>query len=103
MKLYRDFMTQEEIDREYDIESALDMGPYIKWLVEGSAQARADLECHLDVRFGPTLDETVDIFPARSPDAPVLVFIHGGWWRLLSSKEVSLVARDRCPMTSRSS
>lgn len=93
MKLYRDFTTQEEIDREYDIESVLDMPPYIKWLVEGSAQARADLECQLGVRFGPTLDETVDIFPARRPDAPVLVFIHGGWWRLLSSKEVSLVAR----------
>ena len=93
MKLYGDFTTQEEIDREYDIESALDMPPYIKWLVEGSAQAREDLDCDLDVRFGPTLDETVDIFPARHSAAPVLVFIHGGWWRLLSSKEVSLVAR----------
>lgn len=92
MKLYADFTTQEEIDQQYDIESALDMPPYIKWLVEGSAQAREDLDCELDVRFGPTLDETVDIFPALRPGAPVLVFIHGGWWRLLSSKEVSLVA-----------
>ena len=93
MKLYGDFTTQEEIDRQYDIESVLDMPPYIQWLVEGSAKARADLDCELDVPFGPTLDETIDIFPASRPGAPILVFIHGGWWRLLTSKEVSLVAR----------
>ena len=81
MKLYGDFTTQEEIDREYDIASALDMPAYRKWLLESSAQAREDLECHLNVRFGPTLDETIDIFPARRTDAPVLVFIHGGWWQ----------------------
>lgn len=93
MKLYGDFTTQEEIDREYDIASVLDMPAYRKWLRESSAQAREDLECHLDVRFGPTLDETIDIFPAGRSNAPVLVFIHGGWWHLLSSKAVSFVAR----------
>lgn len=93
MTLYRHFTKQEEIDLEYDLESALDMPPYISWFVNNSAKAREDLECKLDQRFGPTLDETVDIFPARRPGAPVLVFIHGGWWRLLSSKEFSLIAR----------
>ena len=94
MKLYRDFTTQEEIDAQYNFELVFDLAPYIQWLVEGSAQARDELECRLDVRFGPTLDETIDIFPARRPDAPVLVFIHGGWWHLpVSSKVFSLVAR----------
>ena len=91
--LYRQFSTQEEIDAEYDLESVLDMQPYIEWFINGSAQARADLQGHFDVRFGPTLDETLDIFPASTPNAPVLIFIHGGWWRSLSSKEFSLVAR----------
>jgi arylformamidase len=45
------------------------------------------------VRFGPTVEETVDIFPAAEPDAAILVFIHGGYWRRLSSKEFSFVAR----------
>lgn len=94
MALYRNFNSQEEIDREYNIENAVgDMRPYIEWFVGGSARARAELACALDVRFGPTLDETLDIFPARRPDAPVLLFIHGGYWRILSSKEFSLVAR----------
>ncbi|MGE0859784.1 MAG: alpha/beta hydrolase [Gammaproteobacteria bacterium] len=94
MKLYRQFTTQEEIDQQYNIEVAVgDMRPYVEWFVNGSARARDELECVLDVPFGPTRDETLDIFPAAEPDAPVLVFIHGGYWRILSNKEFSLVAR----------
>lgn len=94
MHLYRQFTTQEEIDREYNIDLAVgDMKPYVEWFIGGSARARAELPCTLDVRFGPTLDETLDIFPARTPNAPVLLFVHGGYWRILSSKEFSLVAR----------
>ena len=94
MKLYRDFVSQEAIDSEYNIELAVgDMGPYVEWFVAGSARARAELPCVLDLPFGPTRDETLDIFPARKPNAPVLLFVHGGYWRTLSSKEFSLVAR----------
>ncbi len=94
MKLYRDFVSQEAIDSEYNIELAVgDMGPYVEWFVGGSARARAELPCVLDLPFGPTRDETLDIFPARKPNAPVLLFVHGGYWRTLSSKEFSLVAR----------
>lgn len=94
MKLYRDFTSQEEIDQQYNIEVAVgDMRPYVEWFVGGSARARAELDCILDVPFGPTRDETLDIFPAATPDAPVLLFVHGGYWRILSSKEFSLVAR----------
>jgi len=92
--LYRNFSTQEEIDREYNVEAAApDFAAVARFFIDGSAQARADLDGALDQRFGPTLAEYVDIFPAASPGAPVLVFIHGGYWRLLSAKEFSLVAR----------
>ena len=30
--------------------------------------------------YGPTTREMIDLFDAR-PDAPLAVFIHGGWWR----------------------
>ncbi len=94
MKLYRDFTSQEEIDQEYNVEALVpDMGRYIELFIGGSEKARRELECVLDVRFGPTLDETVDVFPANRPGAPILVFIHGGYWRILSSKEFNLVAR----------
>ena len=60
--------------------------------------ARATLRCVLDVPYGPTLEETLDIFPADTPNAPVFVFIHGGYWRALSSKDFSGVALGLQPL-----
>ena len=34
-----------------------------------------------DVRYGDGAGETLDIFPSPHANAPVLVFIHGGYWR----------------------
>ncbi|HEY8976583.1 MAG TPA: alpha/beta hydrolase [Burkholderiaceae bacterium] len=34
-----------------------------------------------DVRYGPGEGETIDVYPTPAADAPVLVFIHGGYWR----------------------
>lgn len=98
MKLYRDFETQEAIDEEYNVELMVpDLKPYFELFVGGSEAARHELDCVTDLRFGPTLDETLDIFPAAAPGAPVVVFVHGGYWRRLSSKEFSLVARGLVP------
>ena len=60
--------------------------------MERAQHARATLRCTLDIPFGPTLHETLDIFPAAQANAPVFVFIHGGYWRALTSKEFSGVA-----------
>ena len=68
MKLYRDFTSQEEIDREYNVEAMVpDLRPYLELFVGGSERARRELECVFDVRVGPTVDETVDVFPAKQP------------------------------------
>ncbi|MEQ8967846.1 MAG: alpha/beta hydrolase [Azospirillaceae bacterium] len=94
MRLYRDFASQEEIDREYDVESAVpDFPRYADVFVTESERARRELDAVLDVPFGPTRAEHLDIYPAAEPGAPVFVFIHGGYWRILSSKEFALVAR----------
>jgi arylformamidase len=94
MMLYRQFATQEEIDKEYDVEKSVsDFQRYAEFNINESKKARDELECLLDVPFGPTVEETLDIFPAQDPDAPILVFIHGGYWRSNSSKEFSWVAR----------
>jgi arylformamidase len=92
--LYRGFATQAEIDREYDVETMVpDFRPYAQHFIEESARARAELTARLDLRFGPTRDEYLDFFPADRAPAALLVFIHGGYWRMLSAKEFSLVAR----------
>lgn len=93
MNLYRDFTSQEEIDLEYNLSlSVPDINTWLAWYKEKSVAARKTLACKLDVHFGPTVDETVDIFPAKQKNAPVLVFIHGGYWVRCSSKDFSFVA-----------
>ena len=47
--------------------------------------------------YGAGLGETLDIFPAAQDGAPVLIYIHGGYWRMLSSKEFSCVALGPVP------
>lgn len=91
--LYRHFTTQTEIDAQYDVERSVpDFTVYARHYVDESRLARHRLRCALDVPYGPTRDETLDIFPAASPGAPVFVFVHGGYWRMLTSKEFSCVA-----------
>ncbi len=93
MSLYRDFPTQESIDAEYEIERTVpDMAPYARFFVEESQRVCDALRPVQGVPFGPTVDEYLDIFPAGRPGAPVLVFIHGGYWRAFSNREFNLVA-----------
>lgn len=90
--LYRDFETQEAIDQEYDVESIHpDFDAVVTRFLDLSQAARAHPGAQFDVRFGPTLDEHVDVYPADGPSGrPVLLFVHGGYWRILSSKEFAL-------------
>lgn len=91
--LYRNFATSEQIDAEYDMSLVIgDPSEYFAFYINESAAARERLAGELDVPFGPTIEETLDIFPAANPAAPIVVFIHGGYWRRLSAKEFSYVA-----------
>lgn len=95
MNLYRDFTSQEEIDKQYDIGAATPgRESFIQRAVTESEKTRRKLNCKLDIHYGPSLDETLDIFPAQQADPPVLVFIHGGYWRALTSKEFSFIANS---------
>jgi arylformamidase len=59
-----------------------------------SASARQTHKCHLDVSYGASgACETLDVFPAEGKrPAPVMVFIHGGYWRSLDKSDHSFVA-----------
>ena len=46
-----------------------------------SARAKANLEWREDVRYGAEPRQTLDLFPARAAASPLLIFIHGGYWR----------------------
>lgn len=65
---------------------------YLKRWAEDSAQVRREHACVLDLPYGSGATETLDVFPAAGRDAPVLVYIHGGWWRSLDKSDGSFMA-----------
>jgi arylformamidase len=76
-------------------------GAVIAGWQEASARARATLPCELDIAYGDSPTERLDVFmPGESAirgSAPVLLFIHGGWWRALDKADHSFVATDLAP------
>lgn len=92
--LYRDFATQEELDEQYNVRKAVpDHESRTKFYVEWSNEAREQFDCQLNVPFGPTVAEHLDIFPTPQSSSPILIFIHGGYWHSFSSKEFAFVAK----------
>jgi arylformamidase len=64
-----------------------------------SKLARTQPGARLDLRYGDGERELLDLFPpTRRTDgpAPVLVHIHGGYWRALSKSDQSFVAPAFC-------
>lgn len=91
MSLYRDFRSQEEIDANYRTDIGLDLPSLIRRYAAESARLREKLPCRIGLKYGPTRAESLDFFPGR-PGGPVLVFIHGGYWRLGSAADFDLLA-----------
>ena len=97
--LYRNFDTQAQIDAQYNASLTVENpGAQLQHYLDQAGRARQQLPCVLDVPFGPSRAETLDIFPANATGAPVFVFIHGGYWRALSSKDFSGVALGLQPL-----
>ena len=67
-----------------------------RWRAD-SAAWRAASDCLPDVRYGPHPDETCDVFRPAATKAPVHIFIHGGYWYTMTSKEFSFVAKGLVP------
>ena len=57
-----------------------------------SERVRATQACTLDIPYGPSAGQRLDVFPAKRPGAPVVVFIHGGYWRSMDKKEHAFLA-----------
>ncbi|MBM3398820.1 MAG: alpha/beta hydrolase [Betaproteobacteria bacterium] len=80
-------------DRMYNNRALVpDFADHFAQWQNASVQARAQLQCLLDVPYGEGLGETLDIFPAQDANAPVVIFIHGGYWRSLDKSDHSFVA-----------
>ncbi|MSO74843.1 MAG: alpha/beta hydrolase [Alphaproteobacteria bacterium] len=96
-KIYRDY-TKEALDTQYNNRRRYPQFlSYFENWTKWSAVTRASLPCQIDVAYGSSSRETLDIFPAETPNAPIQVFIHGGYWYSLDKSHNSFVAEGFRP------
>jgi arylformamidase len=75
-------MSRAELDAAYNNRAAVtgytDIAARRK---ERSERVRRARRFHGDLRYGEGERERLDFFPADAADAPILAFIHGGYWQ----------------------
>jgi arylformamidase len=86
----------ERLEREYSPSSCVPaIGPFIDAYRSRSARAHATLP-HVRLPYGEPAQEGVDLFPAGA-GAPLLVFVHGGYWQELSARDSAFGAGQCVP------
>jgi arylformamidase len=91
--------SREELDELYETARRVpDVGDFVARFEARSEAARQQLPCRLDVAYGEHPRERLDVFGAASPDAPVLLFFHGGYWRASTKERYSYVAQGVVPL-----
>lgn len=93
------FMTRDERDLAYNNSAAAPDSPAIQTArAEVSAAFRAAHPAKLDLPYGASERSKWDLFPSAEPNAPCLVFIHGGYWQRGSRDVVSAMAKGVRPL-----
>jgi arylformamidase len=76
-----------DYEKEYDNRGRVPEHPQIfeRWERDAAAYRAASPGAELGLKYGPAPRQTIDILPAKNDDAstPLMLFIHGGWWRSL--------------------
>ncbi|RYZ08780.1 MAG: alpha/beta hydrolase [Comamonadaceae bacterium] len=87
------YANQEEVDRDYNPRlRAIDLEGVLGHYRQQSEAARRALPYRAGIAYGPTRAETLDIVPAERPDAPVFLYLHGGYWRANAARDFSHMA-----------
>ena len=84
----------QAIEAQYNVRAAIPEHPRIfdAWAVQ-SRTCRDRGHAVLDLAYGGTAAETLDLFTAAGPDAPLQAFIHGGYWQSRDKAEFSFLAQ----------
>lgn len=92
--IFRDY-DREGLEAQFTLDGVANLDQLMARRLRAAAVAREEFACELKVPYGDRPAATVDIFPARG--APILVFIHGGFWRSLDAATFSFLARGFVP------
>jgi arylformamidase len=91
--IYRS-MDRATLDAAYDNTGAVaDVQDYRQRWWDTSAAIRAEKQSKLDLRYGERPRATLDYFPSGAKNAPLFVFIHGGYWQRNEKERFSFVSQ----------
>lgn len=92
-------LTQRERDAAYNNMGAVaDAAALIEARNRASEAFRAAHAAHLDLPYGPTQREQWDLYPSGDATAPVLAFLHGGYWQRNRREDFACVAEGALAM-----
>src|SRR3546814_8746037 len=92
-RIFRDY-DQAALDRELNLRGRWpEHGRFFERWARDSAAVRERLPARLDLAYGDTPAEALDLFPVPGTTAaPLLAFIHGGYWQGLDKGDYSYIA-----------
>jgi arylformamidase len=86
-------MDQQELDDAYDQTIyASNRDQLAKRRIANGVVTRARIGEPVRFAYGPTPIEGFDVYRSKADNAPVLIFIHGGAWRMGAASEFSALA-----------
>jgi len=81
---------QEQLDLQYDNRRRIDnFEEFANYYHSASERTRAEQPDRLDISYGPSDAEVLDVFlpSGGGSGLPVQVFFHGGYWRAFASRD----------------
>jgi arylformamidase len=86
-------MDQKELDDAYDqAVYAPNRNIVLKRCVRNSELARERLGPPKRFSYGPTKFEGLDVFTAKTPNAPIMIWVHGGSWKVGTASQYHYAA-----------
>jgi len=87
--------TAQQLEEQYNARAAVPGHEkmFEEWRLR-SADFRRQSECELDIPYASSERGTLDLFLPQQANAPVHIFIHGGYWRAMDKSDFSFLARS---------
>jgi arylformamidase len=114
----REFPVDSELEQGYNVSlSRPDFQALLKEWIRRSEEFRTHADSRLDCAYDQSPRDRIDLFRCGDSNAPLLVFIHGGYWQrgdknwfsfiadafVQSGVDVALIGYQLCPHTNMSS
>ena len=95
--VYRDY-DADEFERQYNARILVpDCEATVAKLTERSQAYRDGSNVSQNLQYGTSARERLDVFPGPEAKSPVLLYIHGGYWRSRDKDSYSFIAEALVP------